>query len=109
MKHMVSVDEVMAALPAERRTAIEQRGAELVKRAARRMTLGEVRKQRRVSQAAVAGALGIGQMQISRLERRSDPRLSTIERTIEALGGQLTLVATFPDQEPVVLVRNAKA
>jgi hypothetical protein len=55
----------------------------------------------------MAEALGIGQMQISRLERRKDPRLSTIERTVAAMGGTLTMIATFPDQEPVVLVSTA--
>ena len=52
----------------------------------------------------MAEALGIGQMQISRLGKRRDPRLSTIERTVAAMGGHLTMIATFPDQEPVVLV-----
>ena len=70
----------------------------------RRMTLGEMRKGRKISQAKMAEALGIGQMQISRLERRKDPRLSTMQRTVAAMGGHLTLIATFPDQEPVVLV-----
>ncbi len=52
----------------------------------------------------IAEALGIGQMQISRLEKRKDPRLSTMQRTVAAMGGHLTMIATFPDQEPVVLV-----
>jgi predicted transcriptional regulator len=52
----------------------------------------------------MAEALGIGQMQISRLEKRKDPRLSTLQRTVAAMGGHLALIATFPDQEPVILV-----
>jgi transcriptional regulator with XRE-family HTH domain len=59
---------------------------------------------RKISQATVAEALGIGQMQISRLEKRKDPRLSTMARTVAAMGGHLTLIATFADREPVVLV-----
>jgi len=51
----------------------------------------------------MAEALGIGQMQISRLEKRRDPRLSTLQRTVAAMGGHLTMIATFPDQEPVIL------
>ena len=65
----------------------------------RRMTLAELRKGRKISQATVAEALGIGQMQISRLEKRKDPRLSTMQRTVAAMGGHLTMIATFPDQE----------
>ena len=107
MRGMVAVEDVIAALPTKRREAIEARGNELLAKVARRMTLGEVRKGRKISQAKIAEALGIGQMQISRLERRKDPRLSTIERTVAAMGGRLTLIATFPDQEPVVLVTGA--
>jgi transcriptional regulator with XRE-family HTH domain len=70
------------------------------------MTLAELRKGRKISQATVAEALGIGQMQISRLEKRKDPRLSTMARTVAAMGGHLTMIATFPDQEPVVLVAS---
>jgi predicted XRE-type DNA-binding protein len=107
MREMIPVENVIAALPKARQKAIEKRGKELLERVARRMTLAEIRKKRRVSQAQIAEALGIGQMQISRLERRRDPRVSTVQRTVEAMGGRLTLVATFPGQEPVVLVTRA--
>lgn len=103
---LVSVDEVMDSLPKERQKAIRARGAELLAKAEKRMTLGELRKGRKISQAAVAEALGIGQMQISRLEQRKDPRLSTMQRTVAAMGGKLTMLVTFPDQEPVVLVTS---
>jgi len=106
---LVSVDEVMAALPEEERKRIEARGAELVAKIRRRMTLAELRKGRKISQATVAETLGIGQMQISRLEQRKDPRLSTMQRTVAAMGGKLTMLVTFPDQEPVVLVPSQHA
>lgn len=104
MPGLVSLDEVMAALPEEQRKRIEARGAELVAKIRRRMTLAELRKGQKISQATVAEALGIGQMQISRLEQRKDPRLSTMVRTVAAMGGKLTMLVTFPGQEPVVLV-----
>jgi hypothetical protein len=109
MRGMISVDDVIAALPKKRQRAIEARGDELLARVERRITLSEMRKERKISQARMAEALGIGQMQISRLERRKDPRLSTMQRTVAAMGGQLTLIATFPDQEPVVLVTSDSA
>lgn len=108
MRGLVSVDKVMTGLSAARRTAVEKRGAELLKRAQRRMTLKQIRLQRKLNQSEIAAALGIGQMQISRLEGRRDPKLSTLERTVAAMGGTLTLVATFPDQEPVVLVSGGE-
>jgi transcriptional regulator with XRE-family HTH domain len=106
---MIPVEKVIAELPRVRQRAIEKRAKELLERVTRRMTLAEIRKRRKVSQTQIANALGIGQMQISRLERRRDPRLSTVQRTLEAMGGQLTLVATFPGQEPVALVTGAVA
>jgi predicted XRE-type DNA-binding protein len=104
MYRPIPVEEVIAAMPKKRQEAIAKRGAELVAKVRRRMTLAELRKGRKISQATVAEALGIGQMQISRLEKRKDPRLSTMQRTVAAMGGHLTLIATFPDQEPVVIV-----
>ena len=104
MYRPIPVEDWIAALPKKRQEAIAKRGAELVAKVKRRMTLAELRRGRKISQAAVAEALGIGQMQISRLEKRRDPRLSTMQRTVAAMGGHLTVIATFPDQEPVVLI-----
>jgi len=104
MRGMIAVEDVIAALPKERQEAIEARGNELLELVERRMTLGEMRKGRRISHAKMAEALGIGQMHISRLERRKDPRLSAMQRTVAAMGEDLTMIATFPVQEPVVLV-----
>lgn len=102
-KGLVSLDDVLAAMPEKRRKAIEARGAELLAKIERRMTLAEMRKGQKITQAALAEKLGIGQMQISRLEKRKDPRFSTIQRTVAAMGGTLTLVVTLPNQEPMVL------
>jgi len=105
-REMIAVDDVIASLSKVRQKKIATRGDELLAKVRRRMTLGEIRKGRKISQTKMAEALGIGQMQISRLERRSDPRLSTIQRTVAAMGGHLTMIATFPDQEPVVLITS---
>lgn len=109
MQGLISVEDVIASLPKDRQNAIETRAAELLAKVERRMTLGELRKGRKMSQAKMAEALGIGQMQISRLEQRKDPRLSTMQKTVAAMGGYLTMIATFPDQEPVVLVTLQRA
>ena len=49
------------------------------------------------------------QLDRERLEKRKDPRLSTMQRTVAAMGGQLTMIATFPDQEPVALIPSQLA
>jgi DNA-binding XRE family transcriptional regulator len=104
MKGYLSLEDVLAALPEKRRKAIEARGAELLAKIDKRMTLAEMRKGQKITQAALAEKLGIGQMQISRLEKRKDPRLSTIQRTVAAMGGTLTMVVKLPNHEPMVLV-----
>ncbi len=96
----VSLDEMMAGLDPERRRRIEERAAELI---AEEMTLRELRKARALTQASVARELGISQDAISRLEKRSDLLLSTLRRTVEAMGGSLSLIARFPDRPPVEL------
>ena len=50
-----------------------------------------------------ARQLGISQDRVSRLEQRSDLLLSTLRGTVEAMGGRLSLIATFPDRPPVEL------
>jgi hypothetical protein len=51
----------------------------------------------------VAKELGIGQEGVSRIEKRTDLMISTLRKTVEAMGGSLALVAQFPDSEPVIL------
>jgi len=96
----LNVEDVIAGLdPAERRK-VEDLAAEFI---AEEMTLRELRKARKFTQASVARELGISQDAISRLEQRSDLLLSTLRRTVEAMGGSLSLVARFPDRPPVEL------
>ena len=57
----------------------------------------------------MAKALGITQDSVSRLEKRSDLLLSTLRKTVQVMGGNLSLVAEFPDRAPVVLSGIAEA
>ena len=96
----LNVEDVIAGLDPERRRKIEERAADLV---AEEMTLRELRKARQLTQVSVARELGISQDGVSRLEQRSDLLLSTLRRTVEAMGGSLSLIARFPDRPPVEL------
>ena len=96
----VSRDDMTAGLDPTRRRKIEDRTAELI---AEEMTLRELRKARQLTQVSVARELGISQDGVSRLEQRSDLLLSTLRRTVEAIGGRLSLIARFPDRPPVEL------
>ena len=95
-----NVDEILKALPAARRRKIEERAAVLI---AEEMTLQQLRKARAMTQVKMAKRLGVAQKQISEIEKRTDMHISTLRRSIEALGGKLSLIAEFPDREPVSL------
>ena len=95
-----SLDDMMADLDPARRRKIEDRAAELI---TEEMTLRELRKARHLTQVSVARELGVSQDAVSRLEQRSDLLLSTLRKTVEAMGGSLSLIARFPDRPPVEL------
>lgn len=96
----VNVNEKIRKLKAAQRKKVEARAAELI---AEEMTLRELRRARKLTQVRMAKALGITQDGISRLEKRSDLLLSTLRKAVRAMGGDLSLVAEFPDRPPVVL------
>lgn len=56
-----------------------------------------LREIRRISQEELAGMLGIKQAAVSRLERREDMNVSSLQRLIVALGGELQIYARFPE------------
>jgi len=60
------------------------------------MLLAEIRKQTGLTQADLAESLGIKQPTLSKLESQSDMQISTLRRVIEALGGNLELIAHLP-------------
>lgn len=97
---MSNLQQIRKTLSPARRKKIEARAAQLI---AEEMTLQELRRARKLTQVRMAKALGISQDGVSRLEKRSDLLLSTLRKTIEAMGGNLSLVAEFPDREPVIL------
>ncbi len=61
------------------------------------MQLQELRKARHVTQVDVARAMSVEQASVSKLERREDMYVSTLRQYVKALGGELKLVASFPD------------
>ena len=95
-----NVRDKIKGLSAARRKKIESRAATLI---AEEMSLRELRKAHGLAQQRVAETLGIGQDGVSRLEKRSDLLISTLRSYVEAMGGRLSLIAEFPDREPIAL------
>jgi DNA-binding XRE family transcriptional regulator len=88
-----SHDEIMAALPPERRHKIKARAAELI---AEVEGLQALRKLAERSQIAMAKELKIKQPSVHKIERQTDLYLSTLRRYIEAAGGTLELRVELP-------------
>jgi DNA-binding XRE family transcriptional regulator len=82
-------------LPAERRRRID---AEANRQLAE-LPLQELRRARELSQQSLAEALGGAQSTVSKLESQADMYVSTLRRYIEAMGGELEIIARFPDGE----------
>ena len=62
------------------------------------MSLREVRELAGKNQVDVAAALEKAQSEISKIENREDWLLSTLRRYVEALGGELEVVAVLGDK-----------
>ena len=92
--------ELRQRMTPEARAAADARAAALDLE----MDLAEMRRARLLSQEELAQALHIGQSPVARLEKRADMYVSTLRRFIEAMGGELEIVARFPDH--TVTIRN---
>jgi transcriptional regulator with XRE-family HTH domain len=60
------------------------------------MLLAEIRQSAGLTQEELAKALGIKQPSLSRLESQHDMQISTLQRLVRALGGELEVVAHLP-------------
>jgi DNA-binding Xre family transcriptional regulator len=60
------------------------------------LPVGELRQLAGKSQRELAKILGIKQPSLSKLENQSDIQISTLQKIVEALGGELDVVARFP-------------
>lgn len=93
-----TLSQKIARLPAKRHAQVKARAAELI---AEELSLQDLRKAMNRTQVELARALNVGQDTVSRYEQRSDMLLSTLKDYVEAMGGELDLVARFPNRRPV--------
>ena len=88
-----------AELRAKMTPEAQARSAALAEGMLVEMQLQELRKSRNFTQVEVAHALKVEQTAVSKLERREDMFVSTLRDYVKALGGELHMVASFPDAE----------
>jgi predicted transcriptional regulator len=84
-------------LEAKMRPERKARIAKKVKEALAEMPLHELRNARGLSQKMLAEALHVQQPAIAKMEKRTDMYISTLRSHIEAMGGELEVIARFPD------------
>ena len=86
----------------ERKARVEER----VKAALAEMPLNKLRQAVKLSQERMAELLGVNQSEISKIEHRADMYVSTVRSYVQAMGGELDLVARMPDGD--VRISNFK-
>lgn len=94
----IKARDYIAKLPDREQKAIK---AEADKLMLEELTLAAIREARRHSQIELADKLGIQQPAVSKIERQTDLYLSTLSNYIRAVGGELEILARFPDRDPV--------
>ena len=77
---------------------------ERLRAATRAHRLAEIRKEQGLTQTQLAKVLHISQARVSKIERGAVERseLATVQAYVEALGGQVEVVATFGDRKVVL-------
>lgn len=73
------------------------RSAKLAHKYRSDMALDELRIARQLTQEHLANLLNVKQASISKIERRTDWYVSTLESVIKAMGGSLEIFAVFPE------------
>jgi transcriptional regulator with XRE-family HTH domain len=91
----IKLNDYLAKLPKKEQQAIKRRAAELI---AEEAALRQLREARERSREEIGRRLRIKPAAVSQLERRTDMYLSTLRSSIEAMGGELEIIARFPDK-----------
>ncbi|MCF1743104.1 XRE family transcriptional regulator [Paradevosia shaoguanensis] len=90
-----SLDDFIAALPADEQAEIEARYQVL------RQEVEGLRELRQIAgkaQEDIASALNIKQPSVSKIEKQADMYLSTLRSYVEAIGGKLELTVKLPSR-----------
>lgn len=89
-----TLDEVISTLSPERRAKIEARAAELI---AEEKSLRELRKAVGKTQETIAKRMNVGQEAVSKIETRTDMKISTLVGFVGAMDGHLDLIVRLPN------------
>jgi DNA-binding transcriptional regulator YiaG len=85
--------DLRARMSSERQKRAHERAEAMVAE----LPLQELRQARHLTQEALARVLRSKQALVSKLERRADMYVSSLRSYIRAMGGELEIIARFPD------------
>jgi transcriptional regulator with XRE-family HTH domain len=74
-----------------------ERSSRLAARYRSQMPLDELREARDMTQQHLARILKVNQAAVSKMERRTDMYVSTLQDFVRAMGGELKITASFPE------------
>lgn len=86
-----------ADLEAKMSPASRARSDVLYRQLIAEMPLHELRQAKAMSQVKLAESLHVNQAAVSKIENRTDVYISTLRGYIRAMGGDLEIIAKFPD------------
>ena len=86
-------NELRAKMSPEQRARAQAWTEEML----REMPLDELRAAREMTQEHLAKILRVNQSAVSKMERRADMYVSTLQDFVRAMGGYLEIRAVFPD------------
>lgn len=91
---------IFDALPKNRKTRIQKEADKLI---SEYKTLQEFRRSLGMTQLELAEDLAISQVNISKLENRTDMHISTLRKYVEALGCHLEIKIKMPNKSEVLI------
>jgi transcriptional regulator with XRE-family HTH domain len=92
-----TLQQKIAQLPKTQQARVRAKTQKLIEE---ELNLRQLRATLNLTQTQLAEALGVGQDEVSRAERRADMLISTLRHTVEAMGGTLDIVAHLPGHPP---------
>lgn len=99
-----NINEIIAALPKKERDWIVTKAAQMSRETAEYAnSVGDIRRAMNKTQSEIARKLGVGQVAVAQLEKRSDLLLSTLRRYVRAAGAELSLVVRTKQGAEIVL------
>lgn len=94
MTNLTTLDDLTAALPADRQRRIKNK-ADILSQS---IELAKLRRALDLKQTELAALMGVSQANISKVESGKDIQLSTLQNYVSALGGEVSIVVKMPDR-----------